>query len=247
MRIALIGYGNMGKEVAQAAADAGVEVGAIFTSQNNAEGRGLTTEALRDIDVCLDFTRPQAVLANLRALARAGKPVVVGTTGWYDRLPEARQVVEEAGIGCVYGPNFSIGVNLFFRVVAHASRLLAVHSDFDPYIVEHHHRAKADHPSGTALRLADLLLENVTRKAQAVAALSGRLGEEEIHVASVRGGWQPGKHIVGFDAPYETIEMIHTVRHRRAFARGALLAAEWVQRRCGFFRFDDVLDDLVSG
>lgn len=246
MRIALIGFGKMGQEVARAAADAGIEIGAIFTSASNDEGRGLTNDALRDIDVCLDFTKPQAVLANLRALARAGKPVVVGTTGWYDQLEEARQVVEAAGIGCVYGPNFSVGVNLFFRVVAHAARLFAGYSDFDPYIVEYHHRAKADHPSGTALRLGDLLLGYVKGKARTVATLSGKLGEDEIHIASVRGGSQPGKHIVGFDAPDETIEMIHTVRHRRAFARGALLAAEWVQRRRGFFRFDDVLDDLVS-
>lgn len=246
MRIALIGYGKMGQEIARAAADVGIEVGAIFTSRNNADGQGLTAEALREIDVCLDFTTPETVLTHIRALAQVGKPVVVGTTGWYDRLDEARQVVEQAGIGCVYAPNFSLGVNLFYRLIAQACRLFSPYPDFDPYIVEFHHRGKADHPSGTALRLADILLENLTAKARTVTRLSGRLADDDVHVASVRGGAQPGKHVVGFDAPYETIEIVHLVRQRRAFAMGALLAAQWIRTRRGFFRFDDLLDQSLS-
>ncbi|HXF03803.1 MAG TPA: 4-hydroxy-tetrahydrodipicolinate reductase [Blastocatellia bacterium] len=246
MRIALIGYGKMGQEIARAAADAGIEVGAIFTSRNNASGQGLTADALREIDVCLDFSTPQTVFTHLRALAQVGKPVVVGTTGWYDRLDEARQVVEHAGIGCVYAPNFSIGVNLFYRLIAQACRLFSPYPDFDPYVVEYHHRAKADYPSGTALRLADILLENLTAKARAVTRLSGRLADEEIHVASVRGGAEPGRHVVGFDAPYETIEIVHSVRQRRAFAMGALLAARWIRTRRGFYRFDDLLEESLS-
>lgn len=246
MRLALIGYGKMGQEVARAATDRGVEVAAIFTSRTNPGGQGLTAEALAGVDVCLDFTAPGVVLTHIRRVAQAGKPLVVGTTGWYDHLDEARRIVEQAGIGLVYGPNFSIGVNLLYSLVAYASQVLAGHSDFDPYIVEYHHRAKGDHPSGTALRLGQIVLEHVKRKTRIVTTLGGRLADQELHIASVRGGSQPGTHIVGFDAPYETIEIVHSVRQRRAFATGALLAAQWIRTRRGFFSFDDVLAESVS-
>lgn len=247
MRIALIGYGQMGQEVERAAREAGIEVGPVFTSRTNPEGQGLTPEALRDVDVCVDFSRPDAVVTNISRVAAAGKPMVVGTTGWYAHLEDVRSLVERAGIGFVYGPNFCVGVNLLFRLVAYGARLFRNLADFDPYVLEWHHRRKADHPSGTALRLGEILLEHLERKTHLVTRLEGRIPADGISVASIRAGAQPGMHRVGFDAPFETLEITHTVRHRRAFAVGALWAARFAQQHRGFFSFEEVLDHFLQG
>jgi len=247
MRIALIGYGQMGREVERAAREAGIEVGPIFTSRTNPEGRGLTEEALRGVDVCVDFSTPQAVLTHIRRVAEVRKPMVVGTTGWYDRLDEVRPVIEQAGIGFVYGPNFCLGVTVLFRLVAYGARLLRNLPDFDPYIVEWHHRRKADHPSGTALRLGGILLEQMGRKTHLVARLEGRIPSDGISVASIRAGSHPGTHRVGFDAPFETLEIAHSVRHRRAFAVGALWAARFAKDHRGIFSFEEVIDRHLQG
>jgi 4-hydroxy-tetrahydrodipicolinate reductase len=247
MRIALIGYGQMGREVEQAAREAGFEIGPIFTSRTNPEGRGLTEDALRDVDVCVDFSTPQAVVTNIQRVAAARKPMVVGTTGWYDRLEEVRPMIERAGVGFVYGPNFCLGVNVLFRLVAYGARLFRNLPDFDPYIVEWHHRRKADHPSGTAGRLGQIVLEHLGRKTHLVTRLEGRIPPEGISVAVIRAGAHPGTHLMGFDAPFETVEIWHTVRHRRAFAVGALAAARFARDRRGIFSFEEVVDHLMRG
>jgi len=247
MRIALIGYGQMGQEIERAAREMGIEIGPIFTSRTNPEGRGLTEEALREVDVCVDFSTPQAVLTNIRRVAEARKPMVVGTTGWYDRWDDVRPEIERAGIGFVYGPNFCIGVNLLFRLVAYGAQLLRRLPDFDPYIVEWHHRRKADHPSGTALRLGQILLKHLDRKTHLVTRLEGRIPQDGISVASIRAGAHPGMHRVGFDAPFETLEITHVVRHRRAFAVGALWAARFAKAHRGIFSFEEVLDHFLQG
>ncbi len=247
MRIALIGYGQMGREVERAALEAGIEVGPIFTSHTNPEGRGLTEEALRGVDVCVDFSTPQAVLANIQRVAEARRPMVVGTTGWYDRLDEVRPVIERAEIGFVYGPNFCVGINLLFRLVAYGARLFRHLPDFDPYVVEWHHRRKADHPSGTALQLGKILLEQLGRKTHLVTRLEGRIPQEGINVASIRAGSHPGRHLVGFDAPFETLEITHVVRHRRAFAVGALWAARFAKDHRGIFSFEEIIDRFLQG
>jgi 4-hydroxy-tetrahydrodipicolinate reductase len=247
MRIALIGYGQMGREVERAALEAGFQVGPVFTSRTNPEGRGLTAEALREVDVCVDFSTPQAVVTNIQRVAEARKPMVVGTTGWYDRWDDVRPVIERAEIGFVYGPNFCLGIHVLFRLVAYGARLFRHLSEFDPYVVEWHHRRKADHPSGTALRLGRILLEHLERKTHLVTRLEGRIPPEGISVASVRAGAHPGTHLVGFDAPFETLEITHTVRHRRAFALGALAAARFVKDRRGIFSFEEVVEHFLQG
>lgn len=247
MRIALIGYGNMGREVEEAAREAGVEVGCILTARNNAEGAGLSAEKLGGIDVCVDFSASRAVSENILRVCDAQKPMVVGTTGWYGSLAEVKKAVEQSGIGFVYGPNFSVGVNLLVEIVNYAAELMKGHAEFDPYVLELHHRKKADHPSGTALQLGNILLEHLGSKKNLVSALEGRIPEDGLNVASVRAGSHPGTHVVGFDAAYETLEITHRVRHRRTFARGALLAAQWIQHRKGFFTFKEALQSLWKG
>lgn len=248
MKIALIGYGKMGREIEAAAREAGTEVVAVFNSRNNPQGSGIRRETLAGAEVGIDFSTRQAVLDNIRSAAACRLPVVVGTTGWYERLEEAKRIVEEEGTGLVYAPNFSIGVNLFLKIVAYAGRLFERFADYDPYIIELHHRQKADSPSGTALELGRALLGALSRKREIQAAPpEGRIQEDRLHVASIRAGYIFGTHIVGFDSPHDSIRLEHEARSRRGFALGALLAARWIVNRKGVFTFQEILDreDLV--
>jgi 4-hydroxy-tetrahydrodipicolinate reductase len=169
---------------------------------------------------------------------------VVGTTGWHDRLPEVRALVEQAGGGLVHAANFSVGVNLFYRIVREAAALMARFPDYDPYIVEKHHRQKKDAPSGTARALAKIVEAATGRKAQ--AELAGALPEKAFHVAAVRGGGIVGEHTVGFDAGVDEILLEHRARSRRGFAAGSVVAAEWIATRTGLHTFEDVLDEILN-
>jgi 4-hydroxy-tetrahydrodipicolinate reductase len=227
MRIGLVGYGRMGRMVEAAATARGHQIVARFDLDNNAGGTGLTPEALREVDLAIEFSTPEAVLANLRSLLRSGLPVVTGTTGWYDHLEEVRQLVTSHGGALVYSPNFSIGVNLFFEMVRQAAHLVATHDLFDPFLIERHHRLKLDAPSGTALRLLE--------------ELRGAFAERTPVPVSLRAGYLPGTHEVGFDSPAETITLTHTARNREGFAEGAVLAAEKLLGRQGLFPFAELL------
>ncbi|MGA1366999.1 MAG: 4-hydroxy-tetrahydrodipicolinate reductase, partial [Blastocatellia bacterium] len=200
---------------------------ARFDLDNNPGGAGLTPGALREVDLAIEFSTPETVLDNLRRLIPGGIPVVTGTTGWYDHLPEVRQLVTTHGGALVYSPNFSIGVNLFFEVVRQAAQLVATYDHFDPFLIERHHRQKLDAPSGTALRLLEDLRE----------AFAERMPE----AVSVRAGYLPGTHEVGFDSPTETITLTHTARNREGFAEGAVLAGEKLLGRQGFFALAELL------
>jgi 4-hydroxy-tetrahydrodipicolinate reductase len=179
------------------------------------------------VDVAVDFSSPEAVPVNLPALARRGLNVVVGTTGWGSHEARLRAAAAESGIGVVAAPNFSAGVVVFEALVARAARLLARHADVGAWLHEAHPAAKKDAPSGTAL-----LLE----KAMKAAGYA-----RPIDVASTRAGWMPGTHTVGFDAPAEAITLTHTARDRTAFARGALVAAQWIKGKQGWYTMHDVL------
>lgn len=224
MKIALIGYGKMGQMVEQAADRARIEVAAIIDPA--AAGRGRVEEA----DVAIDFSEPGAVLENLRLVAADRVPIVVGTTGWYDRMDEARRIVEEGGIGLVYGSNFSVGVNLMFKIVEHATRLFAGFGLHDPFIEEAHHKFKKDAPSGTAV-----FLKRIVEAAQG----------GEVPTASTRAGHIPGTHRVGFDSEADTLTITHTARNRAGFAEGALVAARWIVGREGFYEFSEIIDEQI--
>lgn len=228
MNIALIGYGKMGKLIERRAQRQGITVSLILDSKNNGWFQGLTPENLAGIDVCIDFSTPQAVMENIRRVARVGVNMVVGTTGWYEHLDEARRVVAQSGIGFVYGPNFSLGMNLFFKIVEHAAHLFHRFREFDPFIEEAHHKLKKDAPSGTAITLGRIL--------------EAAYGDHHVPISSVRAGYIPGTHAVSFDSPVETITLKHVARSREGFADGALFAARWIVGKKGFYTFQELVE-----
>ncbi len=228
LNLALLGYGKMGKAIAQLAPQRGFHVRLILTSQSNRDGSGITRENFQGVDVCVDFTTPGAIVDNLRRVAALGCNLVVGTTGWHDRLEEVRQAIESAGIGLVYGANFSIGVQLFYRTARAAAEIFSRFPFYEPYITETHHRFKKDAPSGTALEL----------RRQVQPVLCG----QQVGISSVRAGYVPGTHELGFDSEADTVILRHTARSRLGFAEGALYAARWVMGKKGLFGFGDALN-----
>lgn len=236
MRVAVVGHGAMGRELEAALRESGHDPVVAGRGQGFPAG----------CPVGVDFTAPEAVVDNVRRALAAGARYVVGTTGWDERRDEVRRLVHEAGGGLVHAANFSLGVNLFYRIVGQAAGLLARFPEYDPYVLERHHRHKRDAPSGTALRLAALLAAAGGRRSRPTVSLAGPLGESEFHVAALRAGEIVGEHSVGFDAGVDEILIEHRARSRRGFARGAVLAAEWIAGRTGFFSFDEVLDALAA-
>ena len=231
MRIALIGFGVMGQLVAAEARKAGDEVGAVLTSKESSLGVDDLVGKLRGHDVAIDFSIGEAVLKNIEACARATVPLVEGTTGWKQHEPAAKQIVAEHSGALVHGANFSVGVNLFYRIAKHAAELFAAVDGYSPFIEEAHHMRKRDAPSGTALKLRDLMSEH--------------LGPD-IPTASTRAGYIPGTHRVGFDSEADQILLTHTARSRQGFASGALLAAHWISGRTGVFEFGEVIDEIIA-
>jgi len=231
MRIALIGNGAMGQLVAAEANAAGDEVATVVTSKERDLNANQLADKLRGHDVAIDFSVGEAVLRTVEACARAGVPLVEGTTGWKADEQTARQIVTEHSGALVYGANFSVGVNLFYRIVERAAELFASVESYAPFIEEAHHMRKRDAPSGTALQLRELLAKH--------------LGPD-IPTASTRAGYIPGTHRVGFDSEGDQILLMHTARSRTGFASGALLAAHWIIGRTGVFQFSEVIDDVVK-
>jgi 4-hydroxy-tetrahydrodipicolinate reductase len=227
LRVAIVGDGKMGRAVADLARERGWTVTALLGVEENEAGDGLTRDRLGDTEVVIEFTEPAAAPANILAAVRAGYPVVTGTTGWVDQLERVTKGVLDVQGALVHAPNFSVGVNLFLALAAAAGDVMRRAPQFDAHIVETHHAAKKDSPSGTAIAL--------DRAAASALARS-------IPVTSVRTGHVPGTHELSFDGPFETIRLTHTARDRRVFADGALHAAEWVRGRRGVFTMRDVLD-----
>ena len=245
--IALIGYGKMGREIEQVAGEQGFTIKAIIDIQYNGHSVPINASTLSGVDVCIEFTTPDAVVENIRACARCRKDVVVGTTGWHERLEEVRSLVEESGIGLIHASNFSIGIHLFRKIVAYAGTLLNKHAQYDAALHEQHHRMKKDAPSGTAYTLAGELLRALDRKAHiSVDRPDREIAPDELLVSSSRIGSVPGMHQVVFDSPADSIELVHTARSRRGFADGSLVAASWIHGRKGFFTMEDMLDDFEN-
>jgi len=232
MRVALLGYGAMGQLVAAEARKAGDAVGVVITRHTDGSlSVEQLSEKLRGHDVAIDFTVGEAVLKNIEACARAGVSLVEGTTGWKQHESQAKQILAEHSGAMVYGANFSIGVNLFYRIVKQASALFAAVDGFAPFIEEAHHNRKRDAPSGTALKLRDLMSEH--------------LGPE-IPTSSTRAGYIPGTHRVGFDSEADQVLLTHTARSRQGFASGAVLAAHWIVGRTGVFEFGEVIEEILA-
>jgi 4-hydroxy-tetrahydrodipicolinate reductase len=242
MNIALIGYGKMGKEVEQVAKDRGLTIARIFTEENNTGGLGLTKDSLKTVDVCIDFSTPAAVLDNIEAVAECGKNMVVGTTGWYDRLESVRKIVKEKKIGLLYASNFSLGVNIFTQIVLDASHLMEKYPEYDVSVNEVHHSGKVDSPSGTALSLGSTILQSLRRKKELLTETShGQIKPHQLHITSQRVGHVVGRHTVLFDSEFDTIELVHSAKGRRGFALGAVVAAEWIKGKKGMYTMRDVI------
>jgi len=223
--LAIVGYGKMGKLIEKLAPEFGFTVTLKLDEFNNAKFEGITAENFQGVDVAIDFSIPGAVVTNAEKIAALGVNLVIGTTGWQQHLEAVRK--SAAGIGLVWSPNFSIGVNAFFRIVAEASRALAAEDSYGSWAWEIHHATKKDAPSGTLLKLVDEMKK---------AGYS-----RQIDVSSNRAGTHPGTHEIGFDSSADTITLRHTARNREGFARGALKAAQWVVGKKGFYEFSEIL------
>jgi 4-hydroxy-tetrahydrodipicolinate reductase len=231
MKIALIGNGAMGQLVASKAKKAGDEIACIVTSKDAESSAGQLSSKLKGLDVVVDFSVGDAVQRNIEASVRAGVPIVEGTTGWKSKETEVRQSVKQFDGALVYGANFSIGVNIFYRIAKQAAQLFSAVEGYAPFIEEAHHSRKKDAPSGTALRLRELMAEY--------------LGDN-ISISSTRAGFIPGTHCIGFDSEADQIVLTHTSRSREGFASGALLAAHWIKDRKGVYEFGEVIDEMLS-
>ncbi len=236
MKVAIVGYGRMGREVEAVLHERRHQPVPVHRGDPFPPGCAAG----------IDFTQAAAVVDNVRAARRTGARYVVGTTGWNDRLEDVRRFVEARAGGLVYAPNFSVGVNLFYRIVHDAATRLAAFPEYDPYVLEKHHRQKKDAPSGTARALAAILQASGGPRRQVVTGHVVAMPEEAFHVAAVRAGGIVGEHTVGFDSGGDEILLEHRARNRRGFALGAVLAAEWIEHRTGFHTFDAVLDSLAA-
>jgi 4-hydroxy-tetrahydrodipicolinate reductase len=226
-RLAIVGYGKMGRLVEQLAPQYNFGVALKLDEFNNANFEGLTAENFRGIDAAVDFSIPAAVRRNAEGITALGVNLVIGTTGWLEHLDAVKAAVERHGTGLVWSPNYSIGVNAFFRLVAEAAKLLAGQPEYGAWAWEIHHSSKKDAPSGTLLKLVEEMEE---------AGFSRPIG-----VASNRAGTHPGTHEIGFDSAADTITLRHTARSREGFARGALQAAQWIVGKKGFYEFSEIL------
>jgi 4-hydroxy-tetrahydrodipicolinate reductase len=224
--LAIVGYGKMGKLIEQLAPEYDFQVALKLDEFNNAEGAGLIARNFAGVDVAIEFSIPAAVPGNVEGIAALGVPLVVGTTGWLEHLAAVKGIVEAHKTGLVWSPNFSIGVNVFFRLVAEAARLVAAEPAYGAWAWEIHHAAKKDAPSGTLLKL----VEEMKKAGYA----------RPIDTASNRAGTVPGTHEIGFDSGADTITLRHTARSREGFARGALKAADWIIDKKGLYEFSEI-------
>lgn len=226
-KLALVGYGKMGRLIEQLAPRHGFKIVLRLDSKSNANGAGINAEVFANVDAAIEFTTPDAAPSNLKRLAEAKIPAVTGTTGWLEHLADVTKAVDENGTGLVWSPNFSVGVAVFQRLASVAAELLSHQDDYGAWAWEIHHDTKKDALSGTLLQLVRTMEESgYSRK---------------IDVSSNRAGKHPGTHEIGFDSAADTITLRHVARCREGFAHGALKAAQWILDRKGVYRFEDIL------
>lgn len=227
MKIALIGYGKMGRMVEKVA----LERGHVITSCISASS--WDPDGASEADIWIEFSNPLSAVENILKAAKLKKPIVVGTTGWYEHVELVRSTVDKQRIGAVYSPNFSIGVNLFIEIASQVSKLLEDFPEYDVAGIEYHHNKKKDSPSGTALAIATAVEKNMKRI-------------EKVPFSSVRCGSIPGTHSLLFDSPCDTISITHESRNREGFASGAILAAEWLHGKTGLYTFSECIQELIQ-
>ena len=230
LRIAIVGYGKMGRSVERLAPEHGCEVVRIFRSAENGNGAAIIEESLAGAEVAIEFTTPLAAPQNIRRLVELGIPVVTGTTGWFEDISQIREFTAAKNGRVIWGPNFSVGLHYFRAVVTEAARRFARGEAYGAWGWEIHHAAKKDSPSGTLLALA----EDIARSGYS----------RSVSLSANRAGSVPGTHEIGFDSTEDTITLRHTARSRDGFVRGALRAARWLAGKKGFFEFREIVDEL---
>ncbi len=241
VKVVLLGYGQMGKMIASLAKEMDVEIVAKLDLSDNINDLDKI-----DFDVAIDFTIPMAVEDNFKKIMSLGKSYVIGTTGWYDKLDQFRTDTEDANGSCVWGSNFSVGMQTFYKLIENAGKLIDKIDEYDISVHEIHHRRKKDSPSGSAIALANILLDNIERKTDIMEeTCHEQIDKGSIHVSSSRLGAITGTHTVYLDSKADTIELTHRAKNRTGFAKGALLAAKWIAGRKGFYSFNEVIDDLM--
>ena len=247
IRIGLVGYGRMGRQIEAVMKGKELDVATIIDPfAPDAMFKEINEESTKDVDVIIDFSSPEVAFSNIQKYVALGVNAVIGTTGWNERLEEVKTLVGDK-IGLVWSGNFSLGVNLYFKMVDYASKLVgAVARDsYDPMIHEYHHNQKKDSPSGTALMIADIVKAGFDNKSDIFTQrLDRKIEPKEIHLSSTRGGFIPGTHTVLFDSLVDTIELTHTARTREGFAAGSVTAALWIADKKGVKNFSELFDEI---
>lgn len=238
MNILLVGYGKMGKAIEQIAIERGHSIVGKIDIQNSGDLDRLSTN---EVDVAIEFSAPESAFGNIKSCIKKGWPVVSGTTGWLEHRPDLEKLCNEHGGAFFYASNYSIGVNLFFRLNKYLARLIEG-QHYDASMTEIHHIHKLDAPSGTAITLAEgIIQENPEIKGW---SLLPETKESHLNIVSKREGEVPGTHIVKYDSDVDTIEIRHVAHSRKGFALGAVVAAEWLSGKKGIFGMDDLLKDI---
>lgn len=235
-KIAIIGFGAMGREIKLQAEQLGYQITNIFDIDSKIEKKDY------DFDIALDFSTADALLPNLEIIASIKKNMIVGTTNWEKDFNKVKELVEKNNIGFIYSSNFSIGMLNFFKIVKHSAKLFNAFDDYDIMLHELHHKRKIDSPSGTALSLGKIILEECERKTEIeTETMHSKISPNSLHISSTRGGEITGTHTVFIDSLSETIELTHRSKNRMGLARGALFAANWIFGKKGFYNFSDIL------
>ncbi len=240
IKLAIVGYGKMGKEIESLMNTDSFQLAGKYDIDSRIQDN---MSALPD--VAIEFSAPSSMLENIKFLASKKINIVCGTTGWYDKLDEVKEIVNKNNIGFIYASNFSLGVNIFFQIIKKAAKLIDKYDSYDAAIQEIHHNQKIDRPSGTGLKIGELLLEHIERKTVLNKSGDGKINRNQIDINSLRIGDVFGNHKVIFDSLSDTITLEHNAKSRRGFAEGALLAAKFIHGKKGFFKFEDVFTNLI--
>jgi 4-hydroxy-tetrahydrodipicolinate reductase len=237
INVALVGYGAMGQEIEGLCPTENIDINYIFDIDTP-----LVEKEKYDFDTAIEFSTPSTVVENIRILAEMGKNIVCGTTGWNEKKDYVRDLIISNNVGLVYASNFSIGMRLFFKIIEDSAKRFSGFTEYDVMLHELHHKRKTDSPSGTAITLAQILLDNLDSKTEIVSdKIEGRISPDVLHVSSTRGGEIAGTHTVYFDSFADTIELTHRAKNRSGLALGALKAVELIEGKKGFYEFGDLL------
>lgn len=246
MKVVIVGYGSMGHEVESVLLQRGHEVICRVDPSGSGDAKKVSPDLLKTAEGLIEFALPEGLIDNIRAYSESSVPAVIGTTGWEKLRSQAEDIVRQNKSALLWGNNFSLGANLFFDLVSRAAALINSIEEYDIMVNEYHHKRKKDSPSGTALTIAEKILQNLDRKTVIqTETLNRAIRENELHVGSVRGGFIPGIHQVTLDSEADSIEISHTARNRKGFALGAVRGLEWLSGKTGFFSVDDFIRDIL--